>query len=655
MSRLLAVTARELRERWLLFPASLLFGLNPLVLPAFGVDRRVMPFVGLVTALGLGAAAAVLSGSTMLARDAANGRLGFLFSRPVSWPTIWGGKWLASLVLVASSGGLAAIPFMVAYPSESHGGSWLRTLAAEPGWALAFGALLLGVAIANFCATAYRSRSPWLVLDMVLVGAALWFTGQHVAPLWRYGVVGKDGRSLALAIVPLAVGLFAGSAAQVAVGRTDIRRAHCAMSVVFWAVVGTTLALAAGYWTWVRSAGPADVDVYALTRDPGGRFVFVDGSGSRGGWYPYRRFVDTASGRWLAAPEPDPQDPLPGFGALFSADGRYGVLTASDERGTALVRLDLGTNPPRSIRIGLESSPPPGWTTSFALSPSAASVFVAHESGASIFSLPSGRRVATTTIAPGWRPAATRFLGEGAARTWLVPSSQPGIASPRAEMSVVDLAVDGRTQTSAFAVASAFDLPFRSWRAVLPDAEGRRIVTHDAGVHLRDGATGALLATLAAPDGGAEALFLSDGRIVVGESRRGDANHVLPGAMLRVFDRDGAPLAEIALDLRPPGLGVGPEVAPGRILVSSFRAPYLAEDTLVVDVAEGRVVDRLKGLRPVRGVPFGPAATAAESGFGSVQFFRDAAGRVVRIDLAGGSRAIVAGPGAPAGERLNLD
>ena len=36
MSKLLAVAARELRERWLLFPGALLAGLAPFVFPAFG-------------------------------------------------------------------------------------------------------------------------------------------------------------------------------------------------------------------------------------------------------------------------------------------------------------------------------------------------------------------------------------------------------------------------------------------------------------------------------------------------------------------------------------------------------------------------------------------------------------------------------------------
>ena len=103
MSKLLAVAARELRERWLLFPRGFVLGFVPLVLPAFGVTGGTMPDRRPVRPRSSSARrAAVVIGSSMLARDAANGRLGFLFSRPVSWPAIWGGKWLAALVLVVS-------------------------------------------------------------------------------------------------------------------------------------------------------------------------------------------------------------------------------------------------------------------------------------------------------------------------------------------------------------------------------------------------------------------------------------------------------------------------------------------------------------------------------------------------------------------------
>ena len=150
---------------------------------------------------------------------------------------------------------------MAAYPLASlgghHGDSWLRAMLDGPGAALASSSLIvLVVGLANFGATAFRSRSPWLALDLVLLLAAIWATRRYVAPLWLYGILGRDDWTLTLALLPLALGLLVGSVAQVAVGRTDLRRAHRALSLAFWAVVGLTLAVAAGYWHWVRSAGP---------------------------------------------------------------------------------------------------------------------------------------------------------------------------------------------------------------------------------------------------------------------------------------------------------------------------------------------------------------------------------------------------------------
>ena len=656
MRKLLAVAARELRERWLLFPASFVFGFNPLVLPAFGVDRQVMPEVGLMTSIGFGAAAAVLMGSTMLARDASNGRLGFLFSRPVSWPAIWGGKWLAALVLVVSSGLLAAIPWMTAFPLASigghHGDSWIRAMLDGRGSAFVLVLFVLAVGLVNFGATAFRSRSPWVALDLLLLLAGLWTVRRYVAPLWFYGVLGgRNPWTPILALLPLAIALLVGSVAQVAVGRTDPRRAHGAMSLAFWTVVGLTLTTAAGCWLWVRSAGPAEVRVSAVTRDPTGRWIYVEGTGPHSGWYPHRFLIDTTTARHLAHPGLDEELRL-AVGMLFSADGRFGVLPGTARDGASLELFDLREATPRVTQVALESSPPPTWRTTFALSPSAASVFVVHESGASLFELPSGRRVATTTIQPGWRPAAARYLAEGAARAWLVPSDE-GLSAlrTRAEMRVVDLATDGATSGTTFPLVAAI-APVSGWRAVLPDADGQRILTSDAGLHLRDGATGELIASLVEGSGAIPALFLADGRVVV-EDRSGAGQPPSAHARLRVFDRVGTKLTDIELPLPPWGLGIGPEVAPGRVVVSCFRSPFLSEDTLVVDVASGGVVDKLSGLRPAIGFWGVSSAVPAGGPVSSVQYFRDAERRVIRIDFASGERKVVAGTGAVAGERIS--
>ena len=651
MSRVLAVTARELRERWLLFPASFVLGFSPLVFPAFGVDRQVMPVVGIVTAVGFAAAAALLIGSTMLARDAANGRLGFLFSRPVAWPTIWGGKWLAAILLVLGSATLAALPFMAAYPPQSHGGSWLRALVDGPGWTFCLLLLVLAVGLTNFGAIAYRSRSPWVALDLVLLVAATWAVRRWVAPLWGYGVVRSDRWSAALALAPLAIGLLGGSVAQVALGRTDLRRAHGALSFVFWTVVGLTLVGAAGWWQWIRSAGPRDVAVRALTHDPTGRWLYVEGFAARSGHYPHGLLIDGAGGRWLASPDAaaEPAAAMLRPGAIFSADGRWAALPGSDGLGTELTLIDLGGATPRATRVALESSPPFDWSTLFALSPGGRSVMVVHETGASIFALPSGRRVATTTIGPGWRPAALAFAAEEFARTWLCSTQET-----RLEMKVVDLASNGRATDHVFPVARRYD-PGTWRRAILPDATGGRIVTLDGGVHLRDGSTGAVLATLIEDSGAltfrgsrVATAFLADGRVVVCDPSLSEGGRA--GAVLHVFDASGVLLRAVPLDSPSWRPTLGLEVAPGRILVSSFRSAAQPEDTVVVDVADGRVVERLAGLRPAIG--FWMAAADPPGPVQSVRYFRDAKDGVIRVDFARGTKVALTGPGATERTRL---
>ncbi|HSD28054.1 MAG TPA: hypothetical protein VLL75_12175, partial [Vicinamibacteria bacterium] len=531
-----------------------------------------------------------------------------------------------------------------------HGNSWLRAMLDGPGAVFFVTVIVLAVGLANFGATLFRSRSPWAALDFTLLLGAIWSTRRYVAPLWLYGVLGHEARewSVVLLLTPLALGLLAGSVAQVAVGRTDLRRAHVALSSAFWVVIGLTLVAAAGYWAWVRSAGPTDVNVEAVARDPSGRWIYVEGRRRQGGgWYPHGLLIDTGSGRYAGRPDPRwDRSPVP-LGLLFSADGRFAALPQSDGRGAALTLLDLTGDVPRQTQVVLESSPPPTWRTAFALSPSATSVFVAHESGASLFALPSGRRVATSTIEPGWRPAVLRFLSEGEARAWLVPHGRE-----RAEMRVVDLAKHGRSRALTFPIATALH-SVEAWRSVVADAAGRRILTPDGGLHLRDGVSGETIATLAEGEGRFSSLFLSDGRIVVAGGLNGiEANP--SQARLQVFDRAGVPLGETRLDLRPWGLRVGPEVTPGRVAVSSFRAPYLSEDALLVDVGEGRVVERLSGLRPDFGFFWNVSAVPADGGPTSVHFLRDVEGRVIRIDFATGERKVVAGPGAPPGERISV-
>ena len=93
------------------------------------------------------------------------GRLGFFFSRPLPWWTIWGGKFLAAVLLTLGAGLLAAVPWL----ASGRGGSlrlaslWdLQGAVAALGWAL----VLVGAGHA--ASVAFRSRSAWLLVDLGL-------------------------------------------------------------------------------------------------------------------------------------------------------------------------------------------------------------------------------------------------------------------------------------------------------------------------------------------------------------------------------------------------------------------------------------------------------------------------------------------------------
>lgn len=651
MSQTLAVAARELRERWLLFPAGLALGFLPLVLPSFDImPPEGAPLVGGLVALLVGLVASLVAGGSMLARDTLDGRLGFLFSRPVSWPALWGGKWLAAIVLVAGSAALAALPWTLVN-LRPRGGSWGSALLDTQGSAFFFLLLLLAIGLANYNATAFRSRSAWVALDLAFLLLATWLVFRWVAPLYSLRILGPHPLWAFLVFLgPPAAALVLASAVQVVLGRTDLRRAHRAMSLAFWAVVFVALGAAGLRLAWARAATPADLEQYVIgTHDPSGRWLFVEGMSRRGGGAAF--LIDTDRDRYV----PLGVDRLwdgPLRGMTFADDGRSGVLLVEGPDGSEIVSIELGGDEPRFTGGTLENSPPPSFGTRLAVSPTGAYVLLAHEHGASLFAAPSGRRVATVTVPPGWRPVAARFVEESVGRVWLIPSIGGPAPPPSAEVRLLEIALDREPRFTSVPLEAAVD-PIRAWPdLVRPDASGRRVLTRDGGLHLRDGGTGTLLATLVGGPTGSPSpsfrtlapagLFLADGRIVVGEA-------VEARTVLQVFDADGAALDSLTLDRVPSGLAVGPEVAPGRVAVRF--GSVVGPETVVVDLAEGSVVETLPG-HPLPDLWWldGPPASSS-----TVHFFSSSKdGAVTRRDFATGEERVVAGPGAPAGERLDL-
>lgn len=655
MTHALAIAARELRERWILFPAALAFGFVPIVLPAFGAEfRDIAPVVGVAFAVVLGAAAAVVVGSTMLARDAAERRLAFLLARPVSLSSVWAGKWIAALVLVLGSGLLAALPWMAVTPApESFGRSWLATLTNGPGTLMFLGFAVLAVGLSNFNAAAFRSRSTWLSLDLALLVAAVLVVRRYLPPFAQYGLLDSlvdVAHAPSLFVWLPAVALLVGSAAQLSLGRTDLVRAHRALSTVAWLVVWTAIAAVVGAVWWVRAAAPPELSAWGITGGAGGRWAYVVGSARVPRRWPQSAYlIDSRTHRYLRLPDETMWWPF-----RFSADGRLAVRTRPDrvERGVAVEILSLDAESPASTLVALEKTPPfEGWGSDFALAPSGHLLFYVHSGGASLFELPAGKRIATATVPPGLRPVAARFAGETTARAWLVPQD-----TQRRELLVFDLSLDGQSSRRTFAAG-----PFAyATSNVSVDASGTRLLTFDGGIQLRDAADGRLVARLVDAGGSDVARrggllagrILADGRVVTMEGAPADGGR---GPRVTVFGADGAILRQSTIDGGITGLGVGPELPGGRVVLASSRRPMQGEawECHVFDTSTGAVVQKLAGLRPSPSFGWGHEPTPLPPD--AAQLFTDKDGRVLRVDTATGEREVVAGPGAPGGERLKLD
>ncbi|HEX2757519.1 MAG TPA: hypothetical protein VHP60_03365, partial [Thermoanaerobaculia bacterium] len=103
MKGTLAVAAREIAERRLLFLGALVVGLLPLgvfLIPVLrGNPREARSVAVLLVAATITVAFPLVFGATILVGDIAQKRLGFYFSRPLTAASIWAGKLLGALLI----------------------------------------------------------------------------------------------------------------------------------------------------------------------------------------------------------------------------------------------------------------------------------------------------------------------------------------------------------------------------------------------------------------------------------------------------------------------------------------------------------------------------------------------------------------------------
>jgi len=656
MNGILVVAARELIERRNAFLAAAVASVLPFVAPLAPWLRS--PQVGevrgaaaLVMAAGLSCGLALVYGSSTIGRDLAERRLGFYFNRPLSPLAIWGGKFLAGVVLVWVT------PLIVGAPTWLATGPGFLTKPMELRYLLpVLGLMAVPAALmvlAHAVGIILRDRSVWLVLDLVALAVVA------VLVLWALGALFDIGAEKAVQVsewlllgAALTAVLVSG-AVQVVSGRLDPRRGHRALSLVLWGVLLCVSAGLVAFAGWVRVTPLSAVrGVTAAGIAPSGPWLPVEARVRHGLGAEMVWLLDSASGRNVrlgaSAHVGWPQ---------FSADGRHaawvettysgshaawlGPLLGEPAKATSeVVTLDLREGDLRPRRTTLIF---PELESNVALSTSGQRLALVHEGMLSVFDLSNDALLASVRQPTDSSKFRLRFLGDDA--LWLSRAEENPAGPDRWKLLFYKLDLTGRRLVETGRVDDICRLG-----DVRVDASGRRMLVGMSGADdectwsEREIGSAALLRTFERQPGWEEwgARFLGDGRVVVAETREGRGR-------LRVWSEPGLPLRDVDLG-RTSQLSLLGELQPGTLLIERARSSpryryYVLWLPLTVDLGSGEVKLLEQGLSPIG--PFVRAQGGPNAAPGDLHtslFFSADGALILRDPTTGARRTLVPVP-----------
>ena len=616
MRGFLAVARREIAERKLILSAAAFASLIPLLLPVFrhlrGADAAdARGWTALIVSAAFGIGLSVALGASMLVPATASRGIGFDFTRPLSGLAIWAGRIVAAIALVAATALILWAPAWLAgarfdwkdlmSSGELPPGSW-------PLWT----AVILVTLFSLFHALTlmFRSRSGLLALDAAMamaVGLGLWAAFSilpfrvAISPLVRIAT----GLGLfAVVILPVA-GLV-----SVARGRTEIRAAHRALSLVVWSALGSAVLASIAYASWVMAARPADF-AGSLWAAPAasGPWVVVGGT-ARGAEATF--LYDTTTGRYARALTVEYSGPV------LSRDGKRSAWVQGEARSGPYTvwtwRLDEANGRPAPTRIFTS-----GYPSLLELSADGSRLATMEAGVLSIHDLASSTTVATARVAPTDRQQAFRglFVAGNRFRIYRIDPST---------IDILELDASTRTLTAAGTITGLDDL-----RSLVVDHTGDRLIVVDGPnrrTRLFDGGTGELLAILAdSPIEGRRPSFLSGGRIVLAERSSTELR-------LLLFESNGEGGVIIPL---PAGSQVVPggEALTGQLVVAITDKKF--DSTLWITDLETAAVRKIgERLWPIR--------SSVEPGSDATRLFYGPGQRsLVRLDPLTGQRRLLLG------------
>jgi len=641
MRALVTTTVRELRAGapilWAALATAALPWLTPL-LPgvAHGDARDLRVTTALVLAGLLGVALALFTGAALLAGDVADGSIGFFLALPLSAATIWAARVLATLLLVYGSIAIVLLPVLLdgrMLPASDRAPFVAALLVAPLGITL----------VAHHLAVAIRSRSPWLLVDLVGLALAAIVTDQALVRLYTSAAFTELAIGASIAGAVVAAALLASGGIALARGGGLLRRIHRAQMTSVLLGLALASGAVAAYAAWVLHPGAADVwSIDAVVAAPAGSWVATAVNvRHRPSYEPWMLF-DTASGRAMT------------LGAEL-ARGESFVEPAFAPDGQSVVWLRPGAR-----AIGGQGEVE--WTDLRGARPRTLDTGVAVDDAWQATLLPDGDRlaVAQRDRLAAWDERGRRLLA--------------AMALPREDTrwSVIRFAGD-RLRLARFfwrqeeLVLERFELALGDRRAMrIPDlllgdvapgalafsADGERLlVTHGlqgrGGVETLPFAGSAPRTLVARPDGSepwvepmlADAILLPDGRIAAAVVR----DH---RAVLHLYDRDGneerdLPLGEARFlwlgapwrdGVLPYTASVPAPAGVGRKFVGELRE---------IDLASGRVRVVAARVIPLSLFSWRGGGDQVAPGAPATQLFRDHDGFLVRVTPTGARQQLL--------------
>lgn len=571
MRNLLWIVGRELRERKMIMLGALAIGVVLLVVPLLSRElptRDAWDAAAIVSWL-ISYSIALLTGSSILAREIAERGATFHLARPLSEGVIWGGKMVAAWLLSLLCGALVLVPTTLL-------GSGLFALVAAPGFTTVVVAILVGTLMLSLlghaAGIALRRRSSWLLFDLTAVTAFIILIHISAAP-YR-----ADGAS---ELLELALQLLGGVVLVLfaIAGWYGFQRGRYEMGLVhrYQSAIGATALIALGLLALLVANEARDVerddllDVRPALCDSWECEPIVTGRAK--GRLDYRAT--------LAITDDGPRRLERPTAILMSLHrGRlvWGTAEGWDAETFDLMVQDRGEDRPRRTTLQFIS----GETSAMTLSADGSSLAVAKDDLLQIYDLDQGRLLQSVRLP--FRPVRMRFLGETTllANKWIRSQAR----STRWEAVAVDLESKEVTMLGDFGLPIGFD------------RQSGTVVTAWAGL-VRAFSTGDWQVLIEAP--GDSAIITARGVLV----EKSDELASNDRTELRLYSRDGKwegvaiPKNVVDVELGPSD---GDHVWLALSSKSGISADAYPDDTALyrLDLRSGEMIEVAEGLVPAR-------------------------------------------------------